>query len=154
MCIIRATVRCFERGKNMNGRNMINYNKGMSKLKVFFKVDMVSKIYLQWLSMLKFYNPCLFNISHNFMLYGDLAYYHCKDMPELKFTKVIEKRYTYILNLTYLAPLITTPGLQFQVRMEGKKFWEIRELHFSLDSYLTYNQSLGNNIKLKKVNFC
>ena len=53
------------------------------------------------------------------MLYGDLAYYHCKDMPELKFTKVIEKRYTYILNLTYLAPLIATPGLQFQVRMEG-----------------------------------
>lgn len=33
-----------------------------------------------------------------------------KDMPEFKFMKVIEKRYVYILNITYLAPLITSPG--------------------------------------------
>lgn len=46
----------------------------------------------------------------------------CKDVPEFQFMKVAEKRYTYILNLTYFAPLIVTPGLQFQVRMEGKTF--------------------------------
>lgn len=35
---------------------------------------------------------------------------HCKDMPEFKFGKVIEKRYACVLNLIYLVPLIMSPG--------------------------------------------
>ena len=62
------------------------------------------------------------------------------------------EKYLHLEFHLFCSTLIVTPGLQFQVRMEGKTFWEIRKSHSPLVSYLTYNQSLGNNIQLKKVN--